>query len=104
MKFKLLTILLFITTLVSQDRSTIFTTYTGDDPDPSLGGYNIEYNDSSIYGAADKFFVSNEYILERIYVYLSFETENAFEVQQIEVKILSKIWKQIEVMKSDERR
>ena len=87
MKFKLLAILLFFTFLTSQDRSTIFTTYTGDDPDPSLGGYNIEHTNSSIYGAADKFFISNEYVLERIYVYLSFESENAFEVQQIEVKI-----------------
>jgi hypothetical protein len=87
MKFKFLTILLFFTLLISQDRSTICTTYTGEDPDPSFGGYNIEYNDSSIYGAADKFFVTNEYVLERVYVYLSFELENAFEVQQVEVKI-----------------
>ena len=88
MKLKILLILFIISITISQDRSTIFTTDTGEDPDPSLGGYSIQYNDNGIiYGAANRFSVSNEYILENVYAYLSFESEDAFQPQQIEIQI-----------------
>lgn len=91
MKFKALSILFIFSLIVSQDRSTIFTTYTGDDPDPNAGGYSIKYIDNAdenqIYGAANKFFISNEYVLERAYVYMTHIVEDAFQLQQIEVRI-----------------
>ena len=87
MKLKKLVLLFIFSLILSQDRSTIFTTYTGDEPDPTVGGYSIKYTDTEIYGAANKFFVSNEYILERVYVYMSHIVEDAFQVQQIEVRI-----------------
>ena len=91
MKFKALLILFIFSLITSQDRSTIFTTYTGDEPDPSAGGYSIQYIDNAeenqIYGAANKFFISNEYVLERAYVYMTHIVEDAFQVQQIEVRI-----------------
>ena len=88
MKFKTLLILFVFSLCLSQDRSTIFSTYTGEDPDPSLGGYDIKYSDNgTIYAAANRFSVSNEYVLERVYAYLSFEYEDAFEQQQIEIQI-----------------
>ncbi len=59
MKLKKLVLLFIFSLILSQDRSTIFTTYTGDDPDPTVGGYSIKYTDTEIYGAANKFFVSN---------------------------------------------
>ena len=91
MKRKILLILLIFSLVVSQDRSTIFTTYTGDEPDPSAGGYSIKYtnedNLNQIYGAANKFFVSNEYVLEGVYLYMTHIVEDTFQAQQIEVKI-----------------
>ena len=91
MKFKALLILFIFTLIISQDRSTIFTTYTGDEPDPTAGGYSIQYIDDAeenqIYGAANKFFISNEYVLERVYVFISHTVEDPFQVQQIEVKV-----------------
>ena len=41
------------------------------DPNPELGGYSIQDIGNEIYGAADRFYLSNEYMLERIYIYLS---------------------------------
>ncbi len=88
MKLRVLLILFIFSLIVSQDRSTIFTTYTGDDPDPAAGGYSIKYiDDTEIYGAANKFFVSNEYVLERVYFYMSHTVEDVFQTQQIEIKI-----------------
>ena len=91
MKFKALFILFIFSLIVSQDRSTIFSTNTGDEPDPSIGGYSIKYtnedNLNQIYGAANKFFVSNEYVLEGVYIYMTHIVEDAFQVQQVEVKV-----------------
>ena len=86
MKLKFLIITLLFSLIVSQDRSTLFATGDGD-PNPELGGYSIENIGNGILGAADRFYLSNEYILERIYVYLSFEPENMFDSQSIEVQI-----------------
>ena len=62
MKFKALFTLFIFSLILSQDRSTIFTTYTGDNPDPNAGGYSIQHLDGTeenqIYGAANKFFIS----------------------------------------------
>ena len=91
MKFKALFILFIFSLIVSQDRSTIFTTYNGDNPDPNAGGYSVQYLDGTeenqIYGAANKFFISNEYVLEGVYVYMTHTVEDAFQLQQIEVRI-----------------
>ena len=91
MKFKALFTLFIFSLILSQDRSTIFTTYTGDNPDPNAGGYSIQYLDGTeenqIYGAANKFFISNEYVLEGVYVYMTHTVEDAFQLQQIEVRI-----------------
>ena len=91
MKFKALFTLFIFSLILSQDRSTIFTTYTGDNPDPNAGGYSIQHLDGTeenqIYGAANKFFISNEYVLEGVYVYMTHTVEDAFQLQQIEVRI-----------------
>ncbi len=88
MNLKTLILALIISISFSQDRSTIFTTYTGYDPDPSLGGYSIKSTENGmLYGAGNRFYISNEYALERAYVYLSYEYEDAFELQQVEIKI-----------------
>ena len=91
MKFKALFTLFIFSLILSQDRSTIFTTYTGDNPDPNAGGYSIQHLDGTeenqIYGAANKFFISNEYVLEGVYIYMTHTVEDAFQLQQIEVRI-----------------
>ena len=46
-----------------------------------------EPNDGNIYGAADRFYVSQKYVLERIYLYMSFVPENFLDNQEIEVQI-----------------
>ena len=93
MKLKLFISVFLFSILLAQDRSTIFSTYTGEDPDPTAGGYSINSTDADdvepneMYGAANKFFVSNEYILERVYVYISHIIENPFQLQQIKVEV-----------------
>ena len=87
MKLKLFTLLFLLSLSIGQDRSTVFSTGS-EDPDPSLGGYPIQHlEEGPIYGAADRFFLSNEYALERVYVYLSFIPENNFDQQLVEVQI-----------------
>lgn len=86
MTIKLLIITLFLSLSISQDRSTLFSTGDGD-PNPELGGYSIEDIGNGSIGAADRFYLSNEYILERLYIYLSFQPENMFDSQSVEVQI-----------------
>lgn len=83
-KFYILTILLSF--FIAQDRSTLFATGDGE-PDPTLGGYAIQNNGGEIYGAADRFFLSNEYMLERVYVYLSYLPEDVLDMQTVEIQI-----------------
>ena len=88
MKLRTLILLLTLSFYFTQDRSTIFTTFTGEDPNPDNGGYDIKYtDDENIYGAANRFYINNEYALERVYIYLSYEFEDAFELQQVQVSI-----------------
>ena len=51
MKLRTLILLLTLSFYFTQDRSTIFTTFTGEDPNPDNGGYDIKYtDDENIYG------------------------------------------------------
>ena len=86
MKLKFLIITFLFSFIISQDRSTLFATGDGD-PNPELGGYSIEDIGNGSMCAADRFYLPNEYILERIYVYLSFEPEGFFDMQSVEVQI-----------------
>jgi len=86
MKLKNFILAFLLTFAIAQDRATVFS--TGDDePNPSFGGYPIHYTENQIYGAADRFYLSSEYMLERIYVYLTYSPEDMFDSQSIEVQI-----------------
>ena len=86
MKLKLIISVFLFSILFTQDRATIFSTGS-DDPNPAFGGYPVRHIGEEIYGAADRFFLSNEYMLERIYLYLSFAPENDEDEQLVEVQI-----------------
>ena len=86
MKLKLFISVLLLSILFTQDRATIFSTGS-DEPNPDFGGYPIRHIEEESYGAADRFFLSNEYMLERMYLYLSFTPEDEHEQQLIEVQI-----------------
>ena len=86
MKFKFFISILLLSLAIGQDRSTLFATGDGE-PNPEAGGYSIQNIGDGIYGAADRFFLSNEYMLERVYVYLSYQPEYIFDTQTIEVQI-----------------
>lgn len=86
MKIKLLILTLLTTLSFGQDRATVFSTGS-EEPNPAFGGYPIYYTEDQIYGAADRFFLSNEYMLERLYAYLSFSPENDFDQQLIKIEI-----------------
>ena len=86
MKFKFFISIFLLSFLIGQDRSTLFA--TGDDePNPNSGGYAIQYIEDEIYGAADRFFLSNEYMLERVYVYLAYLPEDMFDNQSVELQL-----------------
>jgi len=86
MKLKLFISILLFSIILTQDRSTVFSTGS-DDPNPDDGGYSIQNIDFGIYGAADRFFLSNEYVLERVYTYLSFSPQNPFDEQSVKIEI-----------------
>ena len=86
MKYKLFILTILLSFFIAQDRSTLFATGDGD-PDANLGGHTIQFTENDILGASDRFFLSNEYMLERVYVYLSYEPEFMFDTQSIEVQI-----------------
>ena len=86
MKYKFFILTILLSFFIAQDRSTLFATGDGD-PDASLGGHTIQFTENDILGASDRFFLSNEYMLERVYVYLSYEPEFMFDTQSIEVQI-----------------
>ena len=86
MKYKFFILTILLSFFIAQDRSTLFATGAGD-PDASLGGHTIQFTENDILGASDRFFLSNEYMLERVYVYLSYEPEFMFDTQSIEVQI-----------------
>ena len=86
MKYKSFILTVLLSFFIAQDRSTLFATGDGD-PDASLGGHAIQFTENQILGASDRFFLSNEYVLERVYVYLSYEPEFMFDTQTIEVQI-----------------
>jgi len=86
MKLKLFIFTLLLSLVLAQDRSTVFSTGS-DDPNPEDGGYAIQYTEDEIYGAADRFYLSSEYMLERVYAYLSFIPENIFDQQSIRIEI-----------------
>ena len=86
MKFKFLISIFLLSFLIGQDRSTLFS--TGDDvPNPDSGGYAIQNIGNEIYGAGDRFFLSNEYMLERVYVYLTYLPEDMFDNQSVEIQL-----------------
>ena len=86
MKLKLIISVFLFSILFTQDRATIFSTGS-EEPNPAFGGYPVRHIGEEIYGAADRFFLSNEYMLERIYLYLSFAPENDEDEQLVEVQI-----------------
>lgn len=86
MKYKFFILTILLSFFIAQDRSTLFATGDGD-PDASLGGHSIQFTENEVLGASDRFFLSNEYMLERVYVYLSYEPEFMFDTQSIEVQI-----------------
>ncbi|OUT42749.1 MAG: hypothetical protein CBB66_00385 [bacterium TMED6] len=86
MKYKFFILTILLSFFIAQDRSTLFATGDGD-PDTSLGGHSIQLTENEVLGASDRFFLSNEYMLERVYVYLSYEPEFMFDTQSIEVQI-----------------
>jgi len=88
MKLKFFISVFLLSFILAQDRSTVFSTGS-EDPNPEDGGYPILNNfvDDAVYGAADRFFLSNEYILERVYAYLSFIPENALDQQSVKIEI-----------------
>jgi len=86
MKFKFFISILLFSLSIGQDRSTLFATGDGE-INPEAGGYTIQNTGDGIYGAADRFFLSNEYMLERVYVYLSYQPEYILDTQSIEVQI-----------------
>ena len=86
MKYKFFILTILLSFFIAQDRSTLFATGDGD-PDASLGGHTIQFTENEVLGASDRFFLSNEYMLERVYVYLSYEPEFMFDTQSIEVQI-----------------
>ena len=86
MKLKLFIFTLLLSLVLAQDRSTVFSTGS-DEPNPAVGGYAIQYTEDEIYGAADRFYLSNEYMLERVYAYLSFVPENIFDQQSVRIEI-----------------
>lgn len=86
MKYKFFILTILLSFFIAQDRSTLFATGDGD-PNASLGGHTIQFTENGVLGASDRFFLSNEYMLERVYVYLSYEPEFMFDIQSIEVQI-----------------
>lgn len=86
MKYKFFILTILLSFFIAQDRSTLFATGDGD-PDASLGGHTIQFTENEVLGASDRFFLSNEYMLERVYVYLSYVPEFMFDTQSIEVQI-----------------
>ena len=86
MKLKLFIFILLLSLALAQDRSTVFATGS-DDPNPEDGGYAIQYTEDEIYGAADRFYLSSEYMLERVYAYLSFIPEDIFDQQSVRIEI-----------------
>lgn len=86
MKYKFFILTILLSFFIAQDRSTLFATGDGD-PDASLGGHSIQFTENEVLGASDRFFLSNEYMLERVYVYLSYVPEFMFDTQSIEVQI-----------------
>jgi len=86
MKLKLFIFTLLLSLALAQDRSTVFATGS-DDPNPEDGGYTIQYTEDEIYGAADRFYLSSEYMLERVYAYLSFIPEDIFDQQSVRIEI-----------------
>ena len=86
MKLKYFIYTLLLSLLISQDRSTLFSTGS-EEPDPNWGGYSIYYTEDEIYAAADRFYLPNEYVLERAYVYLSYSPQDMFDMQSVELQI-----------------
>ena len=86
MKLKYFIYIVLLSLVINQDRTTLFSTGS-EEPDPSWGGYPIHYTENEIYGAADRFYLGNEYVLERAYVYLSYSPEDMFDLQAVEVQI-----------------
>ena len=86
MKLKYFIYIALLSLVINQDRTTLFSTGS-EEPDPSWGGYPIHYTENEIYGAADRFYLGNEYVLERAYVYLSYSPEDMFDLQSVEVQL-----------------
>ena len=86
MKLKYFICTLLFSLLISQDRSTLFSTGS-EEPNPDWGGYSIYYTENEIYAAADRFYLPNEYVLERAYVYLSYSPQDMFDMQSVELQI-----------------